>query len=87
MTAGGQDEAMKTAPSDRTAILIVRMWMEPHPEGALIARVTQTLDSNAPDHGTASASAGTPQGIYALVQQWVEAFTGTVGIEAPAEPA
>lgn len=76
---------MTTTPIDRTGILIVRLWMEPHPDGGLRARITHTLDASTPDHGTASA--GTPEGIYTLVRTWVEAFRGSVGTEAPAEPA
>jgi len=69
---------MRTEPDDRTGILIVRLWMEPRPDGGLRARITHTLDSAAPD--SISASAGDAEGIYALVRTWVEAFTETATI-------
>lgn len=63
---------MKTPSSDRTGLLIVRLWTEPTAHEGLRARITQTLDSSGPEQ--AMATAATPEDIYALVRTWVEAF-------------
>lgn len=62
---------MKDLSSDRTGILIVRLWNETAREG-LRARITQTLDSAGAEQ--AMATAATPEDIYAIVRAWVEAF-------------
>ncbi|HVE92348.1 MAG TPA: hypothetical protein VNE62_08635 [Actinomycetota bacterium] len=62
---------MTTQP-DRTGILIVRVWMEPHGLKRFRARVTQTLDSMNRKHSMASASS--PEELYAAVRNWVESF-------------
>jgi hypothetical protein len=62
---------MKTNTSDRTGILIVRLWMEAPPDG-FRARIVQTLDSMNSEH--AMAAAATPEDVYAAVQTWVEEF-------------
>ena len=72
MTASNEDEAMKTQSSDRTGILIVRLWIEGNALEGLRARITQTLDSSKPEQATAAAA--TPEDIYAAVRTWVEAF-------------
>jgi len=64
---------MKTSSSDRTGILIVRLWIEANAREGLRARITQTLDSVFPDQARATAS--TPEEIYAVVRRWVEEFT------------
>jgi len=63
---------MKTQSSDRTGILIVRLWTEENAGEGLRARITQTLDSAG--HEKAIATAGTTEDIYAAVRTWVEAF-------------
>jgi hypothetical protein len=63
---------MKTPTPERTGILIVRLWIEATADSGLRARITQTQDATGPDQATASAA--TPEDIYALVRTWVEAF-------------
>lgn len=63
---------MSTRSSDRTGLLIVRLWIEPSAHDALRARITQTLDSTLDEQGTATA--GSPEDIYTLVRTFVEAF-------------
>ena len=61
-----------TAPSsDRTGILILRLWIEEDAPDGLRARITQTLDSG---DEQAMATAANPEDIYAVVRTWVEAF-------------
>jgi hypothetical protein len=65
---------MTTQASDRTGILIVRIWMEGSARDGLRARITRTLDATGPEQ--AGATAATPEDIYASVRTWVEAFVG-----------
>lgn len=72
MTASSEDERMKTESSDRTGILIVRLWIEGNAREGFRARITQTLDSTGREQ--AMASAANPEDIYTAVRTWVEAF-------------
>lgn len=73
MTAGTEDVFMTDRYTDRTGILIVRLWMEPHATDGFRARITQTLDSATDEQK--SAMAARPEDVYAAVRTWVEAFT------------
>ena len=61
-----------TTPADRTAILIVRLWIEDDPRSGFRARITQTLDSLNADQTVSTA--GGPDAVYGAVKGWVEAF-------------
>lgn len=63
---------MTTQVSDRTGILIVRLWFEARARDGFRARITQTLDSAEPEETTATAA--TPEDIYTLVRTWVGRF-------------
>ncbi len=63
---------MKALTSDRTGILIVRLWIEGNAHEGFRARITRTLDST--DHEQEMATAAAPEDIYAVVRTWVEAF-------------
>ena len=75
MTAPVEDVGMKTPSSDRTGILIVRLWIEGDAREGFRARITQTLDSADPTQVLAT-TAGNPEDLCAVVQTWVEAFVG-----------
>ena len=73
MVTAPRDVGHMTPPSsDRTGILIVRLWNEGHTSEGFRARITQTLDSA--DSEQAVASAATPDDVYAVIRTWVEAF-------------
>lgn len=72
MTITGEDERMKAQSSDRTGILIVRLWIEGNAHDGFRARITQTLDSTGPEK--AMAVAANPEDVYAVVRTWVESF-------------
>jgi len=63
---------MKPQSSDRTGILIVRLWIEGNAREDFRARITQTLDSASPEQ--AMATAANPEDVYAVVKTWVETF-------------
>ena len=63
---------MRSRSSDRTGILIVRVWIEGDPAGGFRARITHTLDSTGREQTTAAAAE--PEDVYAAVRTWVEAF-------------
>jgi hypothetical protein len=63
---------METRSSDRTGIMVVRVWIESNARGGFRARLTHTLDSTA--HEAEIAAAADPEDIYAVVRSWVEAF-------------
>ena len=64
---------MQPQSSDRTGILIVRLWNEGSAREGFRARITQTLDSTGTEEPTATAEAD-PEDVYAVVRTWVEAF-------------
>ena len=59
-------------PSDRTGILIVRLWIEGNAHEGFRARITQTGDSAGPEK--AMSTAANPEDLYAAVRTWVETF-------------
>lgn len=63
---------MKVLSSDRTGVLIVRLWIEANHETGLRARITQTVDTMAAEQSVAVAASA--DDISAVVKQWVEAF-------------
>ena len=72
MTASHEDERMETQHSDRTGILIVRVWIEGNARDGFRARVIHTLDSTGSER--AMATAADPEVVCAVVRTWVEAF-------------
>jgi hypothetical protein len=65
---------MKTQTTDRTGVLILRLWIETNHEIGLRARITQTLDSTATEQPLAVAA--TADDICSIVKKWVQAFEG-----------
>jgi hypothetical protein len=63
---------MTRGSADRTGFLIVRLWIEGNRRDGLRARITQTLDSTGDEHEMTTVA--TPEGIYEVVQTWVEAI-------------
>lgn len=63
---------MKVRTSDRTGILILRLWIEADAREGFRARITQTLDSTSRERPMATAAH--PEEVYAAVRTWVEAF-------------
>lgn len=63
---------MGTQRSDRTGVLIVRVWIEGSAREGFRARITQALDSASRERATATAAH--PEDVYAVVRTWVEAF-------------
>lgn len=63
---------MKSQTSDRTGVLIVRLWIEANHEHGLRARITRTLDTMVTEHAVAVVSSA--DDICSVVKQWVEDF-------------
>lgn len=63
---------MTTSSSDRTGVLIVRLWIETNHDHGLRARITQTLDSMAAEQSVAVAASA--EDICAVVKRWVDEF-------------
>jgi len=64
---------MQDLSSGRIGALIVRLWIEPNHEAGLRARITQSVDSGLTERSIAVVASA--DDIYAVVRQWVEAFT------------
>jgi hypothetical protein len=63
---------------ERTAVLVIRLWVEGEPAAGLRARVTQTLDvTKAEQVSTVTAS---KQEIHEIVDRWFESFLATSGV-------
>jgi hypothetical protein len=58
--------------SDRTGILIVRLWIEGDARQGFRARVMHTLDSTGSER--AMSTSADPEDVCAVVRTWVEAF-------------
>ena len=71
---------METRSLDRTAILIVRLWIEAPPPDGFRARIIQTLDSRS--RAQTASAAHSPGDVYAAVRSWVEECVET---DEPAE--
>ncbi len=60
---------------ERTAVLVIRAWLEPTNEtAALRARVTSTLDVSVPGRRT-TTSVASEEEIVNAVRAWLRAFT------------
>ena len=58
---------------NRTGLLIVRVWLEEDSgSDALRARITQTVDLL--EGAEVVTAATTPDGVYATVRDWLEAY-------------
>ena len=68
---------MAPPSSDRTGILVVRLWIEADPRDGFRARITRTLDATSTEQSTAAAA--TPEDVYAVVRTWVDAFVAAHG--------
>jgi hypothetical protein len=64
---------MKAPTTERTGMLILRLWVESNHETGLRARITQTLDTSIAEQPVAAAASA--DDICAVVKQWVQAFT------------
>jgi hypothetical protein len=66
---------------ERTAVLIIRLWVEGEPATGFRARVTQTRDvTKADEVSTVTAS---QQEIHEIVDRWFESFLATSGGSTP----
>jgi hypothetical protein len=72
VTAFSEDNRVKTPASDRTGLMIVRLWIEGNAREGFRARITQTSDSAGREQ--AMATAANPEDLYTVVRTWVEAF-------------
>jgi len=61
--------------SDRTGVLVVRMWVEPGHETGLRARITQTLDTSGTEREISAASSADE--ICDVMKKWTEDFEGS----------
>jgi hypothetical protein len=68
-------EHMKTQSPDRTGLLVVRLWIEGNALDGFRARITQTMDAAGTER--AVATAGTPQAVCTVVQNWVDEFVNS----------
>jgi hypothetical protein len=57
--------------SDRTAVLVIRAWIEPG-VGGLRARITRSVDISRPEEVVSTA--GTVDEVCAQVRTWLEAL-------------
>jgi hypothetical protein len=63
--------ALNVSASERTAVLVIRAWLE---EGKLRARITRRLDVSAPN--TVESAAASEEEILAVVRAWLLEFIG-----------
>lgn len=63
---------MAPAAHDRTGVLILRIWIEAHPEKGLRARITETVDIVEGKQRTLAAAS--VREIVAIVCDWLERF-------------
>ena len=75
MTGPAHDAGVKSFASDRTGVLIVRLWLEVDHQQSLRARITQSLDSMVGERSVAVAASA--DDVCAVVRKWVEDFVGS----------
>lgn len=75
---------MALPSSDRTGVLIVRLWIETNGTDGFRARITRTLDAAGTDQTTATAA--TPHDVCAVVRTWVDAFVAANGTDPAPVP-
>ena len=75
---------MAPHPSDRTGVLVVRLWIESNGADGFRARITRTLDSAGHDQSTSTAA--TPHDVCAVVRTWVDAFVAANGTDPAPVP-
>jgi hypothetical protein len=63
---------MADTSSDRTGLLILRLWVEPSHDSRLRGRITHTLDNEAAEQPVAVTDS--IDVICDVVRHWVEAF-------------
>lgn len=63
---------MRQPTSDRSGVLILRLWVETNHSAGLRARITQMLDTSRTEQSVAVAASA--DDICAIVKDWVEAF-------------
>lgn len=75
MTPARDAVLMKPNTTNRTGLLIVRLWIEGNATDGFRARITQTLDSTGTER--AVGMAGTPADVSAVVQKWIDEFVNS----------
>jgi hypothetical protein len=65
---------MRSSPSQRTGVLIVRLWIEGEPTG-LRARITRLVDISREEQVVSVASS--VDEIMTTVRAWLESFTSS----------
>jgi hypothetical protein len=66
---------MKWWPSERTGVLIVRVWIEGNAATGLRARITRLTDISRQEQMVSTASS--IDEIEAVVRSWLKTFTGS----------
>lgn len=65
---------MKELPTNRSGVLILRLWTEANHSTGLRARITQMLDMSRTEESVAVAAS--VDDICRVVKQWVDEFAG-----------
>lgn len=65
---------------DRTGLLIIRAWIEPHPTAPFRATVRQTTDLEAGLQHTARLSS--TESVEAVVREWLRHFEGAADADS-----
>jgi hypothetical protein len=68
---------MNTTSTDRTGLLILRVWVDGQPSDGLRVRITQTFDSSGKEQ--AVAMAGSSDDACSVVREWIAAFVASNG--------
>jgi hypothetical protein len=67
-----------SAPAERTALMVIRAWIEANGEMQLRARLTQTVDLER--EAEVSNVAATRDQITAAVEDWLDLFLGDAAL-------
>lgn len=71
VTLGGQFSDVDPT-QERSGILVVRVWLEPHPGGGMRARISGSGSGGQADEPIGTAAS--PEGVTAAVRSWLEGF-------------
>lgn len=70
---------MNSEQPERSAVMVLRLWMEPQHENGLRVRITQTLDTETAEESVAVVA--TADDICAVVKRWVEDFADLASLD------
>lgn len=85
MTTGPQHAGVVTTCSDRTGVLVIRIWIEPAAPHEVRARITTSRDLTHGHDGVSAA--GSVAEVEEVVSRWLRDFSAEAAVPAASSAA